>query len=142
MGLILSEPIKKVVEIPQILAKTSVEDAKNHPKRPYRPRTSPGRKGRGEKKHRPFFRRKKRFSEKVLCFCLPLDSSTWLLGHFQSRCVLRRCFSGCVSGPVLGHVFCACAERESAEMATEITDKHGNRKIRVHPGPVLCSERE
>jgi hypothetical protein len=46
MGLILSEPIKKVVEIPKIFAKLSVEDAKNQPKRPYRPRTSPGRKGR------------------------------------------------------------------------------------------------
>jgi hypothetical protein len=46
MGLIFSEPIKKVVEIPKILAKFSVEDAKIHPKRPYRPRTSPGRKGR------------------------------------------------------------------------------------------------
>jgi hypothetical protein len=37
MGLILSEPIKKVVEILKILAKMSVEDAKNHPKRPYIP---------------------------------------------------------------------------------------------------------
>jgi hypothetical protein len=37
MGLILSEqPIQKVVEIPKVLAKTSVEDAKIHPKRPYR----------------------------------------------------------------------------------------------------------
>jgi hypothetical protein len=45
--------------------------------------------------------------------------------------------SGCVSGPFLGHVFCACVERESAEMVTEITDKHGDRKIRVHSGPVL-----
>jgi hypothetical protein len=36
MGLILSEPIKKVVEILKILAKMSVEDAKIHPKRPYR----------------------------------------------------------------------------------------------------------
>ena len=36
MGLILSEPIKKVVEILKILAKTSVEDAKIHQKRPYK----------------------------------------------------------------------------------------------------------
>jgi hypothetical protein len=35
MGLILSEPIKKVVEIPKILTKMSVEDAKIHPIRPY-----------------------------------------------------------------------------------------------------------
>ena len=28
-------------------------------------------------------------------------------------------------------------ERESAEIVTEITDKHGDRKIRVHSGPVL-----
>ena len=35
MGLILSEPIKKVVEILKILTKMSVEDAKIHPKRPY-----------------------------------------------------------------------------------------------------------
>jgi hypothetical protein len=35
MGLILSEPIKKVVEILKILSKMSVEDAKIHPKRPY-----------------------------------------------------------------------------------------------------------
>jgi hypothetical protein len=34
MGLILSEPIKKVVEILKTLTKMSVEDAKNHPKRP------------------------------------------------------------------------------------------------------------
>ena len=33
-GLILSEPIKKVVEILKILTKMSVEDAKIHPKRP------------------------------------------------------------------------------------------------------------
>jgi hypothetical protein len=46
MGLMLSEPMKKVVEIPKILAKLSVEDEKNQPKRPYRLRTSPGRKGR------------------------------------------------------------------------------------------------
>jgi hypothetical protein len=32
MGLILSEPITKVVEILKILAKMSVEDAKTHPK--------------------------------------------------------------------------------------------------------------
>ena len=50
MGLILSEPIKKVVEILKILTKMSVEDAKNHPKRPYRPRTSSGRKGRKKTK--------------------------------------------------------------------------------------------
>jgi hypothetical protein len=36
MGLILSEPIKKVVEILKILSKMSVEDAKIHPKRPYK----------------------------------------------------------------------------------------------------------
>jgi hypothetical protein len=35
MGLILSEPIKKVVEILKIMTKLSVKDAKNHPKRPY-----------------------------------------------------------------------------------------------------------
>jgi hypothetical protein len=34
MGLILSEPIKKVVEVLKILSKMSVEDAKIHPKRP------------------------------------------------------------------------------------------------------------
>jgi hypothetical protein len=38
MGLILSEPIKKVVEILKILAKMSVEDATIHPKRPYKPK--------------------------------------------------------------------------------------------------------
>jgi hypothetical protein len=32
MGLILSEPIKNVVKISKILAKTSVEDAETHPK--------------------------------------------------------------------------------------------------------------
>jgi hypothetical protein len=31
MGLILSEPIKDVVEISKILANTSVEDAETHP---------------------------------------------------------------------------------------------------------------
>ena len=50
MGLILSEPMKKVVEIPKILAKNPVEHAKIHPKRPYRSRTSPGRKGRKKRK--------------------------------------------------------------------------------------------
>jgi hypothetical protein len=77
MGRILSEPIKKVVEIPKALAEISVEDAKNHPKRPCRPRTSPGRKGRKKQKQNigRFFAEKKRFSEKVLCFCLP-----WSLG--------------------------------------------------------------
>jgi hypothetical protein len=35
VGLILSEPIKKVVEIPKMLMKMSIEDAKIHPKRPY-----------------------------------------------------------------------------------------------------------
>jgi hypothetical protein len=34
MGLILSEPIKKVVEILKILTKMSVKDAKNHPNPP------------------------------------------------------------------------------------------------------------
>jgi hypothetical protein len=60
MGLILSGPMKKVVEIPKILAKYSVEDAKKHPKRPCRLRTSPGRKGRKKnpKKHQ---RQKKLF---------------------------------------------------------------------------------
>jgi hypothetical protein len=37
MGLILSEPINKVVEILKILTEISVEDAKIHPKRPYSP---------------------------------------------------------------------------------------------------------
>jgi hypothetical protein len=32
MGLMLSEPIKNVVKISKILAKTSVEDAETHPK--------------------------------------------------------------------------------------------------------------
>jgi hypothetical protein len=32
MGLILSEPMKEVVEILKILTKMSVEDAKNHPR--------------------------------------------------------------------------------------------------------------
>jgi hypothetical protein len=32
MGLILSEPIKNVVKISKILAKTSVEDEETHPK--------------------------------------------------------------------------------------------------------------
>jgi hypothetical protein len=64
MGLILSEPMKKVVEIPKILTKFSVEDEKFHPKRPYRLRTSPGKNGRKKhtKKHQPrFFAEKKRF---------------------------------------------------------------------------------
>jgi hypothetical protein len=68
MGPILSEPINKVVEIPKKIAKTSVEDAKKHPKRPCRPRTSSGRKGRGGGgKHRPaVFSQQKRFSEEVV----------------------------------------------------------------------------
>jgi hypothetical protein len=51
----------KVVEIPKILAKFSVEDAKFHPKRPYRHRTSPGRKGRGKKNIGRFFAEKNPF---------------------------------------------------------------------------------
>jgi hypothetical protein len=46
----------------------SPTDAKNHPKRPYRPRTSPGRKGRGGENIGRFLGRKKRFSEEVRCF--------------------------------------------------------------------------
>jgi hypothetical protein len=61
MALILSEPMKQGVEIPKILAKFSVEDAKNHPKRPCRLRTSPGRKGRKKKKISPVFSQKKLF---------------------------------------------------------------------------------
>jgi hypothetical protein len=62
------------------------------------------------------------------------------------RCALRRCFSGlcfwAFSGP------CVRAqkrpkigdnEREGAEMVTEITNKHGDRKIRVHSGSVEIS---
>jgi hypothetical protein len=68
--------MKKVVEIPKILAKFSVEDTKNHPKRPYRLRTSPARKGRKKpKKHQHrFFAEKNCFSDKVLCFCLPCSN--------------------------------------------------------------------
>jgi hypothetical protein len=77
MGLILSEPMKKVVEIPKILANFSVEDAKNHEKRPYRLRTSPGRKGR-KKTIGSVFSQQKLFFEKVLCFCLP-----WAQVSFQ-----------------------------------------------------------
>jgi hypothetical protein len=63
MGLILSEPMKKVVGILKILAKVSVEDAKIHLKRPYRLRTSPGRKGRKKTKKNigRFFAEKKLF---------------------------------------------------------------------------------
>jgi hypothetical protein len=63
MALILSEPMKKVVEIPKILAKFSVEDTKIQPKRPYRLRTSPGRKGRKKKPKNisPVFSQKKLF---------------------------------------------------------------------------------
>jgi hypothetical protein len=35
MGLILSEPINKVVEIPKIMTEMPVDDNKNHQKRPY-----------------------------------------------------------------------------------------------------------
>jgi hypothetical protein len=55
--------MKKVVEIPKILAKFSVEDAKFHQKRPYRPRTSPGRKGLKKKKDIGVF-----FSQKKTAF--------------------------------------------------------------------------
>jgi hypothetical protein len=41
MGLILSEPIKKVVEVLKKLTKMSVEDAKNHPKRPCKEQRAP-----------------------------------------------------------------------------------------------------
>jgi hypothetical protein len=52
--------MKKVVEIPKILATISVEDAKNHQKRPYRLRTSPGQKGqKKQKKHQARFSAKK-----------------------------------------------------------------------------------
>jgi hypothetical protein len=55
--------MKKVVEIPKILAKFSVEDADIHQKRPYRLRTSPGRKGRKkqQKNISPVFSQKKLF---------------------------------------------------------------------------------
>jgi hypothetical protein len=38
MGLILSEPIKNVVKVSKILAKTSVEDAETHPKAKKKPK--------------------------------------------------------------------------------------------------------
>jgi hypothetical protein len=60
MGLILSEPMKKVVEIPKILAKFSVEDAEIHQKRPYRSAHRPGEKG-GKKKTSAVFSQKKLF---------------------------------------------------------------------------------
>jgi hypothetical protein len=58
---------EEVVEIPKKIAKFSVEDAKNHPKRPYRLRTSPGRKGRKKKTSAPFFRRKKTVFPRKSC---------------------------------------------------------------------------
>jgi hypothetical protein len=47
MGLIFSEPMKKVVEIPEILMEISVEDAKNHPRRKNRHRSTGPPKRRG-----------------------------------------------------------------------------------------------
>jgi hypothetical protein len=73
MGLILSEPIKKVVEIPKILAKFSVEDAKIHPNALTGPAHRPGEKGeKNKKKHqRRFFAEKTVFLRKSCVFaCL------------------------------------------------------------------------
>ena len=95
MGLILSEPMKKVVEIPKILAKSSVEDAKFHPKRPYRLRTSPGKKGR--KKHTknisPVFSQKKPFFRESPVFLAALLTCVYCNGsclddnaHFFLHC--------------------------------------------------------
>jgi hypothetical protein len=58
---LLSELIKKVVEIPEILAKIPVEDTKIHPKRPYRPFTSPGRKKRKKTRNIAVFSQGKTF---------------------------------------------------------------------------------
>ena len=72
MGLILSEPTKKVVEISKTLAKFSVEDAKIHQNALTGPARRPGEKSEIKKIGRPFFRRKKTcFSEEILCFQLP-----------------------------------------------------------------------
>jgi hypothetical protein len=66
MGLILSGPIKKVVKIPKIFAKLSVEDAKFTQNALTGPAHRPGEKGEKiPKKHR---RRKNCFSEEVRCF--------------------------------------------------------------------------
>jgi hypothetical protein len=66
--------MKKVVEIPKVLAKFSIEDAKKHPKRSYRLRTSPGRKGRKKTKKNigcRFFAEKTVFLRKSCVFaCL------------------------------------------------------------------------
>jgi hypothetical protein len=66
MGLMLSEPIKKVVEVPKILAKFSVKTQKFTQNALAGPAHRPGEKGeKGEKKPRKniasFFRRKKLF---------------------------------------------------------------------------------
>jgi hypothetical protein len=63
MGLILSEPIKKVVEIPKIFAKLPLETQKTIKSDLTGPAHRPGEKGE-KKKHnigRPFFRRKNCF---------------------------------------------------------------------------------
>jgi hypothetical protein len=69
--------MKKVVEIPKILAKFSIEDAKFHPKRPYRLHTSPRKKGR--KKHTknisPVFSQKKPFFRESPVFLAALFES-------------------------------------------------------------------
>jgi hypothetical protein len=97
MGLILSEPTKKVVEIPEVLAKFSVEDAKFHPKRPYRLRTSPGKKGRKTHKKNisPVFSQKKPFfreSPVFLAALLVLAQMAWAWSagiHARSPLVKR-----------------------------------------------------
>jgi hypothetical protein len=73
MALILSEPMKKVVEIPKILAKSSVKTQNFTQNALTGSAHRPGEKGEKntQKTSAPFFRRKNCFSEKVLCFCLP-----------------------------------------------------------------------
>ena len=62
------------------IAKFSVEDAKIHPKRPYRLRTSPGKKGR--KKHKknisPVFSQKKPFFRESPVFLAAWVSWEWV----------------------------------------------------------------
>jgi hypothetical protein len=72
MGLILSEPINKAAEMPEILANI-VEDAKNTQNALTGSAYRPGEKGRKTKKNTGavFPQKKTRFSEEVLCFAVP-----------------------------------------------------------------------
>jgi hypothetical protein len=97
MGQILSEPMKKLVEIPKILAEKSVEDAKFPQNALTGPAHRPGEKGGGgeHKNTSAVFSQKKTFFRESLVFLAALPpSAQWAgerAGQEAGACPPRGC---------------------------------------------------